>query len=112
MAARRAETVTVTVVRTGGVAGMPREWTLTASGEGADLLRELVDSDAGAAVAVDPGSRDRFSWRIVVTGVGRRRTLTVPEGHLSGSLEELVRHVQEHGHAVTHTGRSESSSAG
>lgn len=100
MAGRRVETVTVTIVRTGGVAGLRREWTATASGSDADAVRALVDSDAWVTVSVDPGSRDRFVWSIVVTGAGRRRTVKVPEARLDGALQELVSRVQQDGDPV------------
>ncbi|MBI5161892.1 MAG: hypothetical protein HY996_10845 [Micrococcales bacterium] len=94
----------MTIVRTGGVAGHRRQWVATASGSAADLVRELVESDAWAGVGADPTSRDRFVWSIVVTGVGRRRTLTMPDSHLVGPIQELVRRVQADGEAVADPG--------
>lgn len=115
MAARRADTVTIRIVRTGGLAGLRREWTAAVSGPEADEVRELVDSAHwGAAqwrsehwdsehwgsAPVDPGSVDRFVWSIHVTGCGRRRSLRLPETHLAGPVQQLVERVQREGRSA------------
>jgi hypothetical protein len=84
----------VTVVRTGGIAGIAREW--SASGPAADWL-PLVDACPWRAVPADDASRDRFVYVITVTAPRTRRTARVPEAALTGPWRELVDRVRSAG---------------
>jgi hypothetical protein len=97
---RRGSTITVSVVRTGGVAGARREWRLKTRGDDVEQLVEQLDAMAWETVAIDPGSRDRFVWKITVTGAARHR-VTLPDAQVTGPWRELVERVQSDGETVT-----------
>ena len=84
------------VVRTGGGAGLRREWRMTVDGDDASTVESLVASADWRTVGVDPASRDRFVWSITVTGAAGRRRATLPEARLDGAMQDLVARVQEH----------------
>ncbi|MGH3388689.1 MAG: protealysin inhibitor emfourin [Actinomadura sp.] len=77
----------VTVVRTGGFAGIERraEGDTTTDPVLRDLV-EHVDLDAAPPPGQTP---DRFTYQIEING----RTATVDETHLTGPLHDLVHHV-------------------
>ena len=84
-----AHELVVTVVRTGGFAGVRREW--AASGPREEWL-PLVEACPWRAVAGDGQSRDRFVYSITVSRP--RRRATVPEAALTGPWKALVDRVQ------------------
>ena len=81
--------LSVTVVRTGGIAGVRREW--EASGPRDEWL-PLIEACPWRSVGGDPASRDRFVYRITVSAPPRRAT--VPEGALTGPWKALVDRVR------------------
>ena len=81
--------LSVTVVRTGGIAGGRREW--AASGPREEWL-PLVEACPWHSAPADPASRDRFVYRITVSAP--RRRATVPEGALTGPWKTLVDRVR------------------
>ena len=84
----------VTVVRSGGFAGISREWSAHAT-DPEDRLVALVEACPWRLrMPGDPLSRDRFTWRIEVRG-RVRRTTTLPDAALDGPWRELVREVQD-----------------
>lgn len=97
--ARRADRLSVAVIRSGGVAAVRREWRATAEGQHAAELQALVESIPWESIPVHPAAPDRFVWSITVTGSGARRRVTVPETVLDGALRELVAAVQRLGDA-------------
>jgi hypothetical protein len=83
--------VRILVVRSGGFAGIAREWHLETHGE--DWVG-LIEACPWGAVRDDPLSRDRFVWRIEARMGRRRRTARVPDRELEGAWRELVQRVQ------------------
>jgi len=81
----------VTVVRTGGFAGLRREW--AASGP-PDEWMPLVEACPWRSVPADRDSRDRFVYAITVRAPLKRCSATVPEAALTGPWKALVDRVQ------------------
>lgn len=71
--------ITVTVVRSGGFAGLTRTWTLHLDrAEWQQLLAEQPDDS--------PDGADRFVYRIRAL----RREVVIPESRLDGAWRELI----------------------
>ena len=91
--------VEVTVVRTGGFAGITRRWGVTAPPQAAAHWIELVDDCPWDACA--PGRRgapdgaDRFSWSVRATLPGARRRAELTESEASGPWRTLIDAVRE-----------------
>ncbi|WP_378145975.1 protealysin inhibitor emfourin [Cnuibacter sp. UC19_7] len=93
--------MTITVRRSGGVAGLTRTWTVSATdGSSVAIWWPLVEScpwDAGDAVAAAGGS-DRYVYAIRVD-VGAEATAerdaTVAETRLTGPWKDLVSRVRQ-----------------
>ena len=84
----------ISVVRSGGFAGIRREWALQVDDrddrdEWLQLVAVLPWGARGRPVAA-PMMPDRFSYRI---GVSRRR-ITLPESELTGPWRQLVDRVR------------------
>ncbi|ROO83680.1 hypothetical protein EDD29_1187 [Actinocorallia herbida] len=79
----------VTVVRTGGFAGIERRGSSDTAAD--PVLRALVARVDPSAARGGPARRtpDRFTYEIDIDG----ETITVRESELSGALRELVHHV-------------------
>lgn len=86
----------VRVIRSGGFAGVSREWTAESADPGDDdrLLALVQACPWRQRIPVDNLSRDRFTWRIEVRGE-LRRTATLPDAALDGPWRDLVQRVQE-----------------
>lgn len=85
----------IVVVRSGGFAGIRREWRVEAA-DGAGDWEPLVAACPWDAATADATSRDRFVWRIEVRISRRRRVASVPDRDLTGPWRELVDRVQLH----------------
>lgn len=100
--------VSVTVVRTGGVTGIRREWRAQPPASDGPrwivLIRQCPWEDEDAADA--PGV-DRFTWHIQAHWGSDDRRVSVPETHLQGPWRELVAEVQafEQDRGSPHPGR-------
>lgn len=81
----------VRVVRTGGFAGLKREW--TAAGPAEEWM-PLVDACNWRAIPADTVSQDRFVYLITVTAPRKKRKAEVPEVALTGPWKTLVDRVQ------------------
>ncbi len=86
----------IVVVRSGGFAGLTREWRVEASDDAGEW-EPLVAACPWGAVSTDTTSRDRFVWRIEVRISRRRKVASVPDRDLTGPWRELVDRVQQHG---------------
>jgi hypothetical protein len=82
----------IELVRSGGVAGVTRRWSLDSEDLGAEetaeverLLAALDDVPEAAA----PGA-DRFQYELRVTRGGRTRTVTLHEGAIPAELQPLI----------------------
>lgn len=90
-------TLVIVVVRTGGFAGLRREWRVEPpSTEEPDWLT-LVEACDWAYTGDDPTSRDRFVWSISVTLPREHHSATLPERDLTGPWRTLVDRVQDAG---------------
>jgi hypothetical protein len=99
MAQQADRILVVRVIRSGGFAGISREWTAEAREPEAEDWVVLVESCPWRQVPrTDPLSRDRFVWRIEVRGL-LRRSATLPDAALDGPWRTLVERVQVAGGA-------------
>lgn len=105
--------VFIRVVRTGGFAGLTREWTAEPPPEQAPHWRGLIDEcpwdDVDAAESVDGASAvrgaDAFAWRISARLDDRPpRVAALADGDLDGPWRQLIDEVRAFG-AADHPGR-------
>ena len=92
----RPDSWSLTVVRTGGFAGLKRQWRVdSADAPGVDWPA-LIDACPWNDVAkpVDSRSRDRFVWQLEAKGGSRTCTATLGDGQLSGAWKSLVDEVR------------------
>jgi hypothetical protein len=94
MADARPDTFTISVVRSGGFAGLKREWRVTTADAPATDWRSLVDACPWNVVGLARPSPDRFVWRIDVAEGKRGRHATLPDTGLVGAWRVLVDAVQ------------------
>ena len=87
--------LTITVARTGGFAGLKREWSVSSALEDAADLIALVDACPWRSIRSDAVSRDRFVYLITVRAPRRRRSARLPEASLTGPWKTLVKRVQQ-----------------
>lgn len=100
--------VSVTVARSGGIAGMTRRWAAAAPPGDPQTWTRLVDEcpwdqcgDDGAAAArattsAPPRGADRFTWSVeAVVGGGSPRRAALREGDASGPWRTLIDAVRE-----------------
>lgn len=88
--------VVVTVVRSGGFAGLRREWTAAPAAHDAGHWIALIDDcpwDAAGSPVSAPGP-DRFTWRIHAVCGPRDVEAVLPETDLRGPWQTLVDEVQ------------------
>ena len=87
--------ITVTVVRTGGFAGLRRQWSAQPREperpHWVTLIRQCPWDDQCAA---DPAGVDRFTWHIEAQLGDDDRRAEVPETRLHGPWRDLVAEVQ------------------
>jgi hypothetical protein len=95
MAAARAE-LTILVVRSGGIAGISRRWSVDEPDPGDDWIA-LLEACPWDAVGADDAGRDRFVWRIEAHMATHSREASVPDSQLTGPWRELVDRVQQDG---------------
>jgi hypothetical protein len=86
--------VNILVVRSGGFAGLTRQWRVEAHDDAEEWVA-LVRACPWSSVARDDSSRDRFVWRIEATIPPKVRTASVPDAHLVGPWRTLVDRVQQ-----------------
>lgn len=98
MANEADRTLTVRVIRSGGFAGISREWDVRADGDAIDDWLGLIEACPWHTPPPrDPVSRDRFSWRIEARAPKLRRGATIADAHLEGPWRALVARVQDEG---------------
>lgn len=85
-----ADGVAILVVRSGGIAGMTRRWSVQpAEGETAHWIVLVERCPWDETPPVGTGA-DRFVWRIEVRIHRERHEQVIPEEHLSGPWHDLV----------------------
>jgi hypothetical protein len=94
MADARPDTFTISVVRTGGFAGLRREWRVDSADAPDTDWRSLVDACPWKTVPLPKPSPDRFVWRIEATDGRRDRRATLADSGLVGAWRALVDAVQ------------------
>ncbi len=93
----------VTLVRSGGFAGLRRTTAIDGAALGpadADALRALVDGARFFALpaAMPAPQPDRFQYRLTVEEGGRSHTVVVDEAALGAELGALVRWLEARAH--------------
>lgn len=97
---QQAVAVRVRVVRTGGFAGLRREWTAEPPPEEAPHWLGLIDECPWSAVrdGREPTGADRFVWRISVRVSDEpARSAQLGDDDLTGPWHDLVDEVREFG---------------
>ncbi len=84
----------ITVVRSGGFAGLRQQWEAEVDQDETDDWMPLIQACPWGTTLTDPTSRDRYVWRIQARGPRLRRSATVPDAHLDGPWSELVARVR------------------
>jgi hypothetical protein len=87
-------TWTILVVRTGGFAGLTREWRVSSADEPSVDWPALIDACPWTTRYPPGRSNDRFVWRIEASAARRTRKATLPESSLTGSWAVLVKQVR------------------
>src|SRR3954454_12944270 len=94
MASGVGESWQIELVRSGGVAGVTRRWSLDSkdlsAGEAAEVERLLTTLDDLAEQPPQAGGADRFQYDLRVTRGGRTRTVTLREGAIPAEIRPLI----------------------
>lgn len=94
MADARPDTFTISVVRTGGFAGLRRTWSVDTADAAVTDWVGLVDACPWDAAATPKPATDRFVWRIELRGSrgtrADRRNATLADSDLVGPWRALV----------------------
>jgi hypothetical protein len=99
--------VTVAVIRSGGIAGMRRAWRADPAPAEASHWVALIDDCPWDEPAPDPIGADQFTWRIVARctpapqAVPDERVTALPDHGLQGPWLALVDEVRTRGLAVS-----------
>jgi len=88
------DTWSISVVRTGGFAGIRREWRVSSADAPEVDWRTLVDACPWSTVALPAPATDRFVWRIEARGGRRDRRATLGDENLVGAWRDLVDQVK------------------
>src|SRR3954447_12379660 len=91
---RMGESWRIELVRSGGVAGITRRWSLDSkdlsAGEAAEAERLLAALDGVPAQPRPSRGADRFQYELRVTRRGRTRVVTLREGAISAEIRPLI----------------------
>lgn len=82
--------VEVTVTRTGGIAGMRREWHAQAASDEASRWRELIEQCPWGTAAIADAGADRFRWRIEVQSTDDTHRIDLIESQLTAPWRALI----------------------
>jgi hypothetical protein len=96
--------VKITVVRSGGIAGLSSSWEVTVDDrDDRDSWIELIEQLPWGEHERSAPAPDRYSYRIRCS----HRQVTLPEQDLTGGWRELVDRVQQAARSDTDSGESE-----
>lgn len=85
----------VTVVRSGGFAGLMRRWRVEADAGDADRWVALIEQCPwGRCPQAAPAGPDRFTWEVAVDGA-RQHHAELPEQHVTGPWRTLIDAVRD-----------------
>lgn len=91
-----AERFTILVVRSGGIAGLSKQWRAEADAERAPRWRELVESCPWDAASATSSGADRYQWRIEVhTGGTAVHQARLGDTQIQGPWRTLVDEVRQ-----------------
>ena len=89
--------ITVVVARTGGIAGMRREWRAEPPPTEQNRWIALIEDCPWDADPGDPGGADRFVWNIEAHCGPRQKQAQLPDRAVQGPWRELVDEVRSFG---------------
>jgi hypothetical protein len=92
----RPDSWSITVARTGGFAGLKREWHVSSADAPEVDWPTLIDACPwkDAAKPSDSRARDQFVWRVEARDASRSCTATLGDGQLTGAWKSLVDEVR------------------
>lgn len=102
-------TLVVTVVRTGGIGGMRRQWRVAPDAADAGRWREMLATCPWDEPFASATGADRFVWRIRADDDADRHEAEVPDSALEGAWRDLVDAVRAAASGVNRTGPRASS---
>jgi len=82
--------VVIAVVRTGGIAGIRRQWRVEPDPAESDDWIAMIESCPWDADADDTTGADRFVWLIRVRTPSEKRERELPDSELDGPWRQLV----------------------
>ncbi|MDL5353216.1 protealysin inhibitor emfourin [Microbacterium sp. zg-YB36] len=82
--------VTVTVVRTGGIAGMRRQWRAAPVGEEAGEWVALIEQCPWDRSPGDASGADRFCWRVSAEAGATKHEADLPDADVQGPWRALI----------------------
>ena len=88
------EQVVIAVVRTGGIAGIRRQWRVEADAPDAEEWITLIDSCPWEQDADAGSGADRFMWSIRARTPSEHRERELPDSALDGPWRALVEAVR------------------
>lgn len=100
--------LTITVVRTGGFAGLRRAWRVEVAEPEVDMWTPLLDACPWEEPAACAAGADRFSWEVAAVHGPNGRHARLGDGDAAGPWRELIDRVQADGAAVAPDDLSES----
>lgn len=80
----------MTVVRTGGIAGLRRQWQACPDGEAAEEWAALIDRCPWDDHRSAPSGADRFHWRVSAQAGPIRREAELPDAEVQGPWRALI----------------------
>lgn len=104
--------VLVIVTRTGGFAGLRREWRAQPSIEDEPRWIALIKSAPWGAETDESRGADRFTWRIDAQYGPHERTIELPEHAVQGPWQDLIEQVRGAAQTTTTTPHSNASTRG
>ena len=90
----RPDVWTILVVRSGGFAGLTREWRVSSTDHPEVDWVRLVEACPWEAAVSPDRARDQFVWRIEARARVRKCRATLPDSRVSGAWRSLVDEVK------------------
>jgi hypothetical protein len=84
----------ILVVRSGGFAGLSRQWRVRSSDHPEVDWVRLVEACPWGAASRPDHTRDQFTWRIEATASTRKRRATLADSRVRGAWRQLVDEVK------------------